>query len=375
MSVGRCHSAFQHYEMFHGHGACHGGGNNYGSIFNITYNCSGRHGNFWSGLATGLGYGIGNWFMGGLNMLGGWLGLGGMGFGGGWGMGMGMPTFGWGGGAGRVGDDSDYGRYRRSDSSERTVVRTEVKYKDDIDHEAINKLSGEVKALAEKAKSGNVTPEEVAALNKKLDDAKNASDENAKPLDQGTYENLKGILSTIKTTPAAQPPVDTQNIERSVPDDWANIPNLTEDDKNTLKGLGVKPIQIDGKNGKIWALSLPSDLTADNLTKLKGIADGKNIPVAVAHNPSAGLDKWIAGKIDNIEANNGKLSYTVDCSNVGHLEYKHTIQQVDGNKYKVDRHADSEAKAKKDGFSHKAQDYEFSNGLLRRNGESVNQKI
>ena len=36
----KCHSGFVHYNMFHNN-HCHGGGNNYGSIFNITNNCGG----------------------------------------------------------------------------------------------------------------------------------------------------------------------------------------------------------------------------------------------------------------------------------------------------------------------------------------------
>ena len=361
MSVGRCHSAFQHYEMFHGHGACHGGGNNYGSIFNITYNCNGKHGGFWSGLAGGLGYGIGSWLMGGLNMVGGWLG----------GMGvpmMGMPMFNWGGSAGRVGD-GDYHR-ERNYRGERDTERVEVRYKDDIDHEIINKLSGEVKALAEKAKLGTVSPDEVSALNKKLDDAKAGSDANAKALDQGTYENLKGILAAIKTSPAA---VSDPDALTGV--DWSKITGLTGTDIPELENIGVKPIQIDGKNGTVWALSLPTNLTVDSLTKLKEIADARNIPVAVANNTAAALDKWIAGKLDKIEEKDGKLTYTVDCKYVGKLEYKHTVVQSEGNKYIIDRHSDSEQKAKNDGYTHSEQEFEFSDGLLRRNGESVNRKI
>ena len=150
MSVGRCHSAFQHYEMFHGHGACHGGGNNYGSIFNINYSCNGGHGNFWSGLGAGLGYGLGGWLMGGLNMLGGWLGFGGMGFGGGWG--MGMPMFGWGGGA----------TTNNVTSNNTGRVRTKTIEKTDSESSAINDAREQVQKL--QAKKDPVTDAEIQAL-------------------------------------------------------------------------------------------------------------------------------------------------------------------------------------------------------------------
>ena len=83
----KCHSAFQHYNMFHGHST---GGNNYGSIFNINVydggGCGG--GGFWSGLGAGFGAGFGNMFGGFLSsMFGGFGNMFGGCFGGGFGMG------------------------------------------------------------------------------------------------------------------------------------------------------------------------------------------------------------------------------------------------------------------------------------------------
>ena len=75
-----CHSAFKHYEMFHSHH----GGDNFGSIFNTTYNISGYNGgggNFWTGFAAGLGNAFGGLFTGFLGNF----GMGNM-FGGGYGM-------------------------------------------------------------------------------------------------------------------------------------------------------------------------------------------------------------------------------------------------------------------------------------------------
>ena len=96
MSRIRCHSAFKHYEMFHGNKACCGGSSS-GST-SIFVNCKG-HGGFWSGVGMGLGAMLGNFTGGILSNLGfggfGGFGMGGFGGFGGFGMGgFGMPGFG-----------------------------------------------------------------------------------------------------------------------------------------------------------------------------------------------------------------------------------------------------------------------------------------
>lgn len=75
--VHRCCSKFSlyNYRIDSHRARC---GNNYGSIFNITNNCSGNHGGFWGGVGAGLGLGLGGMlsgmfcnFMGGFtNMFG-----------------------------------------------------------------------------------------------------------------------------------------------------------------------------------------------------------------------------------------------------------------------------------------------------------------
>lgn len=69
----RCHSAFKHYEMYHGNSACCGGGDftiNNKIVYNV--GCDGKHGNtFWSGLGLGIGAALGNMFncrLGGFGM-------------------------------------------------------------------------------------------------------------------------------------------------------------------------------------------------------------------------------------------------------------------------------------------------------------------
>ena len=388
MSVGRCHSAFVHYEMFHGHGACHGGGNNYGSIFNINYNCNGRHGGFWSGLGAGLGYGIGGWLMGGLNMLGGLFGFGGMGFGGG----LQMPWLNWGGGS--TGRYDDYSS-RRHDATSRSTEKVVEKPQDDSEYADINKVQDEVTKLLEK---DSITQEEYNTIKGKIDKLTHSNGNNdANNEDQ--IETLKGMLPSLekKIKQAADEDADADSDSDGIiggtlgsedpgevkdgtdpagPINYDGITGLTNDDKKTLNELGVRVIKIQGKNGEINALSLPKAMSLDNLNKLKAIADKHNIPVAVANNKTATLDKWIAGKIDDIKLENNKLSYTVNCDNYGELEYKYTVTQKDANSndYKIDLHSDSNDEAKRDGYSNRAQDYEFKEELLRRNGSTVMSK-
>ena len=91
MSRINCHSAFKHYEMFHGNRACCGGSSS-GST-SIFVNCNG-HGGFWSGVGMGFGAMLGNFAGGILGSLG-FGGFGGFGMGGFGGFGgFGMPSFG-----------------------------------------------------------------------------------------------------------------------------------------------------------------------------------------------------------------------------------------------------------------------------------------
>lgn len=204
MSI-KCHSSFAHYHMFHDN-HCHGGGNNYGSIFNITNNCGGGcGGGFWGGLGMGLGYGFGNMFgglfggfMGGFgnmfggfgNMLGG-FGMPGMlgGFGmGGWGL---SSLFGGGGGGSTCScgcdgkkvslkDEKDYGK------------REEPQV--DIDNPKFAELTKEIKALT----PGSVSEEDYNDIKQKIEQAKKETDSINKVSDETTYDNLLAMLDDYK---------------------------------------------------------------------------------------------------------------------------------------------------------------------------------
>lgn len=249
MSVGRCHSAFQHYEMFHGHGACHGGGNNYGSIFNINYSCNGGHGNFWSGLGAGLGYGLGGWLMGGLNMLGGWLGFGGMGFGGGWG--MGMPMFGWGGGA----------TTNNVTSNNTGRVRTRTIEKTDSEYSAINDAREALQKLQQKE---SITDDELNELTEKInslkaDDGINDDDNEEQirllKIDLDTLRDKVGITGVVPKTEVSKidEVTDINGLIGTLPED--GFEGLSDEDKKKFEEKLIELLKTVGISLKIELLN------------------------------------------------------------------------------------------------------------------------
>ncbi len=324
MSVGRCHSGFQHYEMFHGHGACHGGGNNYGSIFNINYNCSGRHGNFWTGLAGGLGYGIGSWFMGGLNMLGGWLGLGGgMGFGG---CGLfGMPMFNWGNNtaAGVRNYNNDYRNTER-------VIEKEV-VKPDTEYEAINDARKQLQQLQNK--KDPVTDAEIQALKAQIDalTAKDGisdteNDEQIRML-KADFEKLKdGVPSTVVTDPGAVDIAGIDSLDKVMALEEPQIEGLTKDQAiDILKKIGYITGDGDEQVGQL-----------SNIYKVLKLLEKSGVTVQVEYR-GASQDKWIRGPISDVTQDaDGKLSYNVDAKDgIFSGKYTFTSQNKDNSRYKA----------------------------------------
>ncbi|MBO5738031.1 hypothetical protein J6R97_01680 [bacterium] len=83
MTLHICHGRQPFFRCQPRHYHCgHGGGNNYGTIFNVTNNCCGGHTSGWNSFLTGAGYGLTNWlsgFMGmggfGMNMMNPWAGM------------------------------------------------------------------------------------------------------------------------------------------------------------------------------------------------------------------------------------------------------------------------------------------------------------
>ena len=411
----KCHSGFVHYNMFHNH-HCHGGGNNYGSIFNITNNCGGGT-SFWGGFGAGLGLGFGKLlgglfggFMGGFgNMFGGFgnmFGMGGLGgFGGfgGWGNGL-SGLWGGGGATDSVGTGRDYSEYssrrsRRSSSCDcgckdnKKVKSGEDDKKLDIDNPKFAAITGDIAKL----EPGKVSDAEYNKIKAALDEALKGTDGIQTEKDKETYNNLLQTLENLKAGKLAENPVAEDKIE-GVSDEDAKalkdagltadeikaavktgLPTATivalikaglkPEDLQTIKDIDAEVIQLPGGKN---ALTLPATLSVDSLTKLKDIADKRGIAVAVANNPKAAKDNWIAGKIDDIKEENGKLAYTVNCDNVGAYEYKYQVKQLADNKWSIDVHNDSINEMQEDGNGHKEQtDYQFTNKKLYKEGATV----
>lgn len=127
----------------------------------------------------------------------------------------------------------------------------------------------------------------------------------------------------------------------------------------------VKVIDIEGKNGTQKAISLPSTVDKTTLNKLIEISKTTSMPIACANNPSADEDKWIAGFIDKetIKEENGKLSWDINCSDVGKYGYSYSVTQGDGNKYTVT----VTSNVGNDNRKGTAREFELEDGLLRRN--------
>lgn len=205
------------------HNGCHGGGgNNYGSIFNITNNCSGGTG-FWGGLGAGLGFGLGNMF-GGMfgNMFGGFgmgnmFGMGGFGMGnfgfGGWGNGFGNL---WGGGgAGNAG--SDYSRYSSNRSSCNCKCGKDDNKntnKKDIDNPKFASITDKIAKL----EAGKVTDADYNKIKAELDAALKATDDIQTEDDKKTYNNLLKTLDNLKAGKPADSTATTDGNNGSVGD-------------------------------------------------------------------------------------------------------------------------------------------------------------
>lgn len=340
---------------------------NYNS--NNTYNCCGGHGGgFWGGLGMGLGMGFGN-FLGGFcgNLFGGFGNMFG-GFGnmfGGFGMGnmfggFGFPSF-------NFGNWGFGGTPAASSSNNTSTTKTVTVTKENADYAPINRLEERLYALVKdpnrKAEDIDALAKDVDAKIKEYEDKGNKFDEIQDAEDIGRLRKFKQHLEDLK---AGKVPDD----EDLTKDNEFGVEGLTPEDLTTLRNLKIRVINYDGKNGDAKGWSLPTPMSVENLQKLKAIADKTNMAVACANNTQAGLDKWIAGKIDDIKEVNGKLEYTIDCQNYGKLEFKHQVKQKEGNKYSVDRI--DLGRAKESEYNHTPQDYDLYDGKLNRHGTSVN---
>ena len=399
-----CHSSFKHYEMFHS--GC-GGGNNYGSIFNTTYNidCNG-HGGFWGGFGYGLGNAFGGLFSG---LFGGGMGFGGFGGSGGFGIG-GFPSFG-GFNFGNFGTPS-LGRIfgdRSKVSDNEDSEKTESKEKKDVECKDPDrqKLAAHVESVKTLfADDEKLTPENLKELYNKIkaDRKLSENEPHHKKTDLKEYDSLLGALNDkakakgwgdigsddygkdIKT-PVVETP---ENKDKKDPSDTKGAITGSEEKLTTPGGIDkLTAEQIRSlKQDEISKLS-PED--AKKLLEKLGITEGEvikdannitvllllekaGIDVKVAQNTDTEsvTDQWIQGKISDVKVDkDGKISYTVDCAQNGSQKNKYNFvqQEKDSNKYIVTVKEFGEgAKYAKPDTKSVEYTYDASKGHLTRNG-------
>ena len=204
MSRINCHSAFQHYDMFHSR---HCGGN-YGSVFNTTYNinCSGHNGGFWGGFGLGLGNAFGSIF--------------GSMFGGGMFGSFGFPMFGGGMFGGFPSWNNSWNlsglwgnREKKADKSdEAETPKKEVKVVheacNDPDLAKINGFTDRVQGLRE-----TFDAKKAEDLKKEIEDAMKNQDDTHKAENTAAYQNLLDDLNGLSSS---NPTIQTPNTQIKV---------------------------------------------------------------------------------------------------------------------------------------------------------------
>lgn len=399
-----CHSSFKHYEMFHS--GC-GGGNNYGSIFNTTYNidCNG-HGGFWGGFGFGLGNAFGGLFS---NCFGGGMNFGGFGMGGffpsfgNFGMGgFGFPSWGsgWFGGGSRVGDDDSSVRRKKASDNDGDRDKVEDKKEtecNDPDRQKIVDFGDKVNdAIVNK----DLKPEDLKTL---YDQIKKAQEESKTEghhdkTDPDDYQNWLDVLKNeaarrgwgdIESDTFGKDLIDPNNNTDTDPVDVTNSEDTGNTDNNNSDINGLTPDQIRSLTKPDISKLTPEQAT--ELLKELGIEDGgvikdannisvllllekAGIDVKIAQNTdkTSVIDQWIQGKISGVQQDkDGKISYSVDCTKHGSQKNKYNFTQNEkgSNKYTVTvKEFGQGAKYAKAGVTSVEYTYDASKGHLTRNG-------
>lgn len=274
MSRINCHSAFKHYEMFHGHGACCGG-NSYGSVFNTTYNIKGGgHGGFWGGFGLGLGSFVGNLF-------GGFMGN--MGFG------FGFPNFG-----GGSWFNPGYSNRTSDSNSSKATVKEVVKevVKDDPD-------CAKIADLAKKANSAN-DENAIDKLINDIDNAIKALDDNNKEAQTKTLNELKKGLEAKKDGLKNKMPEEDKDcaVIEMLTGKVKNLPeDVSQDDINKLLN------EIDSAIANLDEYN--KEAQQGTLNNLKGILNSKNTNKPVDNNDNdVDQDNGNVNPVSNVDTNN-----------------------------------------------------------------------
>ena len=261
MAIHNCRpSGFSMYNRIIDSHCCGGGGNNYGSIYNIKYNCGGGT-NFWGGLGLGLGAGFGNLFGSmfggfgnGLSGLFGGFGMGMPGMFGGWGNGLASL---WGGGASGAGNsNTDYVSKYSSNKSKSTCScdgcgSGDKKTTDptDADCKKIADFQAEINGL-----SKPITQDKYADLESRIKAAIKASENDVKNKDA----NLKSYDELLKQLAGFKP--NTALEEKPVTPGGVTTP---ETPVNPLEGK--RTVKINGKDVELDKLT--PDQIKTQLTK------------------------------------------------------------------------------------------------------------
>ncbi len=208
------------------------------TIFNFNYGnsygcCGGHNTGFWGALGMSLGYGIGNWLMGGLNTLGGWLG------------GSTMNWFGMGNqarydGIGNFGNINSYGGGnwfgKRTTTTKTETVEVE---KTDSEYKAINNAREQLQKL--QGKKDPVTAEEIKALeeqiNKLTSKDKVNDKENKKQIEmlKTDFENFKAAHPDLVSSEVEEPENGDDGVKEPAAGDTTPKPVVVEkpEDKDT----------------------------------------------------------------------------------------------------------------------------------------------
>ena len=381
-----CHTAYQHYQMFHGHGACCNSGPS--SIFNVVYNtghhcCGGSSwgGGFWGGIGMGIGMGVANLF-GGMfgnmfgGMFGGGMGFGFPGFGGGFGGGWG--NF-WGGGsgvsgAGNSGNSGNNSSSKGCTDADDKLIKGFKKKLDKLkpaDLEQAKELYTQIKAKKEKPEDSEHEIQNKLAYAQLLDELLAKAKENKWNLD-GTVEAEDEVKEQVVVEAPQNTDVVNNTQEAEQPQVVEDLPKEGEitlggkkiniDDIKSiddLKGLTplelakIKPEDIVKILGQL-GIKADSDLSgkaAKSYEVLLLIKEAK-ISVRVAQNTDTKTKTvkyhWVKGRIIEVNKDDttGYVSYNVDCKECGCGEqgniYKFT--QTSDKNFKVEIATDKQGK-------------------------------
>ena len=354
MAIHNCRpSGFSMYNRIIDSHCCGGGGNNYGSIYNIKYNCGGGT-NFWGGLGLGLGAGFGNLFG---SMFGG-FGMGMPGMFGGWGNGLASL---WGGGASGAGNsNTDYVSkytYKKDNDDNKPVETTPQKVSTgNADTPRLRELTDKFDSLlAIKIADGDITAE----VNTLIEDLgkliENPLDEANELDDKKLYEKLKSNAEKLAkgTLPGVNPAIvkpdpgltgtgylvkiknesinTVDDLNKFTPAEFAEV--VKDMDKGTAIAVLVKVGYLDydatspqyknsGVSGTCHYLSGKMS-KHPNVLMLLSRAD---VAVEVYRGSSDRKDNWVTGTIpfDSIIYNeSGALTaFNVDCQANGHSSFQ-----------------------------------------------------